>query len=300
MPFEDRITALRQAVRANVPSGAQARRRVAATASTALFLLVLLASVGLFRFVLLGIAATICGACIAGAVVVVARHARSLRGLAPRARGLGRGVRPVVTHAAERSRRAVGVSLQHARRTSDRVVAAAGPRIAGAGPRLAAAGAVAQRSARAAAARAGEHASAAWPTRTATVRHQEALRANVAGLRLRREGEYAEAAEQHRIALALFRDLGDRRSEALTLNNLALALDRAGDGRALDLFEEAATILGELGEEQHEGEVIANLAVAFRRRGSAERSAEVLELALGKLRPDSAAYRKVEGLRRAS
>jgi len=59
-------------------------------------------------------------------------------------------------------------------------------------------------------------------------------------------------------------------------------------------------MLGELGEEQHEGEVIANLALAFRRRGSDERSAEVFELALGKLEPDSQAYRKVENLRRAS
>jgi hypothetical protein len=86
----------------------------------------------------------------------------------------------------------------------------------------------------------------------------------------------------------------------LTLNNLALALDRAGDPGALGLFEEAAAILGELGEDQQEGEVIANLALAFRRRGSEERSAEVLELALGKLNPESQAYRKVEGLRRAS
>jgi hypothetical protein len=46
--------------------------------------------------------------------------------------------------------------------------------------------------------------------------------------------------------------------------------------------------------------VIANLALAFRRRGSEERSAEVLELALEKLNPESQAYQKVEGLRRAS
>jgi hypothetical protein len=59
-------------------------------------------------------------------------------------------------------------------------------------------------------------------------------------------------------------------------------------------------MLGELGEEQQEGEVIANLALAFRRRGSDERSAEVLELALEKLNPESQAYQKVESLRRAS
>jgi hypothetical protein len=139
-----------------------------------------------------------------------------------------------------------------------------------------------------------------WATPTPVARDKEALRANAAGAQLRREGEYVEAAEQHRVALSIFRELGDRRSEALTLNNLALALDRAGEPGALDLFEESAAILGELGEKQQEGEVIANLALAFRRRGSEERSAEVLELALEKLNPGSQAYQKVEGLRRAS
>ena len=150
------------------------------------------------------------------------------------------------------------------------------------------------------AATAALHAREPWATPPPVARDKEALRANAAGVQLRRDGAYAEAAEQHREALAIFRELGDRRSEALTLNNLALALDRAGDPAALDLFEESATILGDLGEKQQEGEVIANLALAFRRRGSEERSAEVLELALEKLNPESQAYRKVEELRRAS
>jgi tetratricopeptide (TPR) repeat protein len=158
----------------------------------------------------------------------------------------------------------------------------------------------AQRHARSAATSVVASAKEAWPARTPVVREREAVRANAAGVQLRRQGEYAEAAEQHRFALEIFRELGDRRSEALTLNNLALALDRSGDAAALDLFEQAATILGELGEEQHEGQVIANLGMAFRRRGREEQSAEVLELALGKLDPESDAYRTVERLRRAS
>jgi tetratricopeptide (TPR) repeat protein len=148
------------------------------------------------------------------------------------------------------------------------------------------------------AASAAVHAREPWAT--PVTRDKEAVRANAAGAQLRRDGAYAEAAEQHRTALAIFRELGDRRAEALTLNNLALALDRAGDSAALDLFEESAAILADLGEKQQEGEVIANLALAFRRRGSEERSAEVLELALEKLNPESQAYRKIEGLRRAS
>src|SRR5689334_7052388 len=77
-------------------------------------------------------------------------------------------------------------------------------------------------------------------------RQREALRLNAVGAKLRRDGAYGDAAEQHRQALTLFHDLGDKHSEALTLNNLALALDHAGDETALELFERAATALGEL------------------------------------------------------
>jgi tetratricopeptide (TPR) repeat protein len=131
-------------------------------------------------------------------------------------------------------------------------------------------------------------------------RQREALRLNATGARLRREGAYDDAAEQHRQALTLFHELGDPHSEALTLNNLALALDHAGDETALELFEQAATTLGDLGDEQHEGQVIANLALAFRRRGETEKSEDALDTALMKLRPESDAYRKVQSLKRAS
>jgi tetratricopeptide (TPR) repeat protein len=145
-----------------------------------------------------------------------------------------------------------------------------------------------------------ERARTQTPAPKAIDRQREALRLNAAGTRLRRAGAYGDAAEQHRQALTLFHDLGDQHSEALTLNNLALALDHAGDETALQLFEEAATTLGLLGDEQHEGQVIANLALAFRRRGDTERSENALDTALGKLRPESDAYRKVQSLRRAS
>ena len=135
-------------------------------------------------------------------------------------------------------------------------------------------------------------------SRSAQVR--EALQLNAAGARLRRAGAFAEAAEQHRRALGVFDELGDRRAAALTKNNLALALDRAGDDAALELFEEAATTLGALGDEQAEGRVIANLAVVLRRRGQAERAESAIERALEKLEEDSPEYQQVDSLRRAS
>lgn len=131
-------------------------------------------------------------------------------------------------------------------------------------------------------------------------RRTVAINANARGTERRRAGDYEDAADQHRLALAIFRALGDRHAEALTLNNLALALDHAGDPTALDLFEAAATILGALGDEQYEGQVITNLALALRRRGSESQCAAALDTALDKLDPKTTAYRKVESLRRAS
>ena len=133
--------------------------------------------------------------------------------------------------------------------------------------------------------------------------HREARRLNQLGAQLRRNGEYEQAAEQHRAALAIVHELGDRRVEALTLNNLALALvhTRGGVPAAVEHFEQALVLLGELGDEEHEGQVIANLAFVRRRQGRDEDADSLLSAALDKLPPDSSAYRQVEDqLRRAS
>lgn len=133
--------------------------------------------------------------------------------------------------------------------------------------------------------------------------HRRALRLNELGAQLRREGDYEEAAQQHRAALGILRELGDRRTEALTLNNLALALVHTTGGvpQAVQHFEQAAVVLHELGDEEHEGQVIANLAFVRRRQGRDEDAESLLHAALDKLPPDSSAYHQVEEqLRRAS
>jgi len=130
----------------------------------------------------------------------------------------------------------------------------------------------------------------------------EALRLNERGAQLRRDGEYGQAAEQHRAALAIARELDDRSMEALTLNNLALAVVHTGGvATAVQHFEEALAILRELGDEEHEGQVIANLGFVRHRQGRDEDAASLLSEALDKLPPESPAYRHVEKqLRRAS
>ena len=132
---------------------------------------------------------------------------------------------------------------------------------------------------------------------------RRALRLNELGAQLRREGNHDEAAEQHRAALGILRELGDRRAEALTLNNLALALVHTTGGvpQAVQHFEQAAVALHELGDDEHEGQVIANLAFVRRRQGRDEDAESLLHAALDKLPPDSSAYHQVEEqLRRAS
>jgi tetratricopeptide (TPR) repeat protein len=132
-------------------------------------------------------------------------------------------------------------------------------------------------------------------------RHR-ALRLNELGAQLRRQGEHEQAAEQHRVALAIARDLGDEQAEALTLNNLALALAQGGaEAEAVQHLEQALVVLRELGDEQHEARVIANLGIVHRRQGHTEEAVNLLHEALDRLPPASPAYRQIaEELRRAS
>jgi tetratricopeptide (TPR) repeat protein len=132
---------------------------------------------------------------------------------------------------------------------------------------------------------------------------RQALRLNELGAQLRRQGNHEEAAAQHRAALAIVRELGDRRAEGLTLNNLALALVHTTGGVpvAVQHFEQALAVFRELGDEEHEGQVIANLGSVRRRQGRDEDAESLLHEALDKLPPDSSAYHQVEAqLRRAS
>ena len=132
---------------------------------------------------------------------------------------------------------------------------------------------------------------------------RQARRLNKLGVQLRREREYEYAADQHRAALAIVRGLGDERAEALTLNNLALALVHTEGGvpAAIEDFQQARDLLRELGDEELEGQVIANLASVRRRQGRDEDAQTLLNAALDKLPPESPAYRQVEEqLRRAS
>jgi tetratricopeptide (TPR) repeat protein len=283
-------------LRSDSDEGRILRRRVLATAALCVFFLTLMIAVGLVAVALTLVVVAAVVALLLAVGVALRRHPEHLasaRTAAVRAAG---GAKTQASGAAAFVRRpetryAVARVAKDARAQASRVAASI--------PRDETRQTITRltESAKAHASRAATNLRPADPEPDP---HREATRLNAAGTQLRREGAYAEAADQHRRALAILQEVGDDHAAALTLNNLALVLDRTGDDAALDMFEEAATTLGSLGDEQGEGQVIANLAVALRRRGNSDRSAEVLELALQKLDEDSPEYRKVEELRRAS
>ncbi len=135
-----------------------------------------------------------------------------------------------------------------------------------------------------------------------TRRREQVSRLNAQGVELRRANEPDAAAEAHRAALDLARSVDDPATEALTLNNLALALGHSGqEHEAIEHFDEAAAILRRIEDEHHEGQVLANLGLLHGRSGRREQAVYCLEAALGKLDRRSSAFRRVEEqLRRAS
>ena len=131
---------------------------------------------------------------------------------------------------------------------------------------------------------------------------RRAVQLNERGAQLRRQGDPLHAAEQHRVALEIVRELGDEQAEALTLNSLGLALAQVGaEAEAVEHLEQARDVLHALGDEEHEGQVIANLGLVYRRQGESEQATVLFQEALHRLPPGSTAYRQVkEELRRAS
>jgi tetratricopeptide (TPR) repeat protein len=112
---------------------------------------------------------------------------------------------------------------------------------------------------------------------------------------LQHPGFVAVQRQALRLQLTLARRLGNEQAEALTLNELALALaERGAEAEAVEHLEEALVVLREIGDQEHEAQVIANLGMVYRRQGQSEEAAHLFQEALEKLSPESPAYREVE------
>jgi tetratricopeptide (TPR) repeat protein len=277
MRTSEHINAAWTLAREGSPDGERLRRRVGAIGALSLLVCGFLASIGLGVVVLAALGAVVVSV---GVVVLAAlwpRVSPRVGQALVRTRSSGRGARAQLTPL---WRKASGTARTAAGSARSRASSVAGD---------------VARSTRAMAIRFAPRPARAEPQR-------EALRLNAEGTQHRRHGRYDAAVDCHRRALEILRDLGDRRTVALTQSNLALALSHAGDDEsAIELFEEAAAALRDLGDSEHEAQVMANLGLVHRRHGRREEGDNVLELALSKLSPESSAYHTIEAeLRRAS
>ena len=91
--------------------------------------------------------------------------------------------------------------------------------------------------------------------------HQLAWRLAVACLSFFHKRAYwADWVETHQIALASARAIGDRRAEALVMNNLGTAFTRQGMDEAAECFEQALAIRREIGDLLGEAQSATNMA----------------------------------------
>lgn len=125
-------------------------------------------------------------------------------------------------------------------------------------------------------------------------RLEQARQLNQLSASLRQQGRTAEALDRSEAALALSRELGNRRDEALSLNSVALALARRGEAAsAIARFEEALELFATLGDAHGEGQVLANLGGLKRREGDEEQARSCWQNALVRLDPESPEHRRL-------
>ena len=91
---------------------------------------------------------------------------------------------------------------------------------------------------------------------------------------------WADWVETHQIALSSVRLLGDKRGEALVLNNLGMAFARRRMDEAAGYFEQALAIRREIADLPGEAQTASNLADTYRRLRRYDEALALLERAL--------------------
>ncbi|MFY9823556.1 MAG: tetratricopeptide repeat protein [Thermoanaerobaculia bacterium] len=91
-------------------------------------------------------------------------------------------------------------------------------------------------------------------------------------------GEAERAIRSYEQAIPIFREIGDRNGEGVTLGSLGLAYADLGElEKAIDYYEQALVIDRELGNRQGEGRVLGNLGTAYHRLGELEKAISTYE-----------------------
>ena len=91
---------------------------------------------------------------------------------------------------------------------------------------------------------------------------------------------WADWVESHRIALASARRIGDRRGEAMVLNNLGIGYARRRTGDAIGCYEQAMAIRRDIGDLPGEAQTAANMADTYLRVQRVEEALDLLKRAL--------------------
>ena len=97
---------------------------------------------------------------------------------------------------------------------------------------------------------------------------------------LNRRTYWADWVDTHQIALSSARMLGDKRGEALVLNNLGVAFTRRGMDEAAGYFEQALAIRREISDLRGEAQTATNLADAYLRLERYDEALDLLKRAL--------------------
>ncbi|MCP4698572.1 MAG: tetratricopeptide repeat protein, partial [Gammaproteobacteria bacterium] len=93
-------------------------------------------------------------------------------------------------------------------------------------------------------------------------------------------GQYAKALEYNEQALAIHREIGDRRGEGRDLGNIGVVYGNLDQYKALEYYEQALVIIREIGDRRNEGTNLGNIGNAYSNLGQYAKALEYYEQAL--------------------
>ncbi|XCN72921.1 MAG: tetratricopeptide repeat protein [Candidatus Electrothrix aestuarii] len=106
-----------------------------------------------------------------------------------------------------------------------------------------------------------------------------------AGVELYRVSCYVDALNLYKQSISLYRDIGDRKNEGLSLNNIGLIYKVQGDHRnALKFLEQSLSIAQELGDKTGEGATLNNISNIYQAKGDYAKALTCLKQALSLLK----------------
>jgi tetratricopeptide (TPR) repeat protein len=115
----------------------------------------------------------------------------------------------------------------------------------------------------------------------ADARHNEGVWLGNLGNAYAALGETRQAIDYHQQALAIAREIGDRRGEGTDLGNLGKAYADVGETRqAIDYYQQALAISRDIGDRGSEGTWLANLGIAYEKLSEPARAREYWTQAL--------------------